>query len=276
VSLPPEALARGTAAEVRRVGGGDINEGWQVVWADGRRSFFKTRRDPGPGEYAAEAAGLEWLRQPGWLQVPDVLAVGEDFLELGWVDEGRLDRAGVRELGHGLARVHLSGAAAFGGAGPLRIGRLELPNGPLDRWSDFYAQRRLLPLAAAAGLSPRGRRALERVCERLPDLAGPAEPPARIHGDLWSGNVLAGRDGRPWLIDPVAHGGHREVDLAMLELFGGPGIREPYGEAAPLAAGWEDRVALWQLFPLLVHAALFGGSYAASVERSAVRYVGHG
>jgi fructosamine-3-kinase len=182
----------------------------------------------------------------------------------------------VLALGHGLARVHLAGAEAFGGEGPLRIGRLELPNGRLERWSDFYAQRRLLPLIGPAGLGERGRRAVERLCGRLGDLAGPEEPPARLHGDLWAGNVLAGRDGRPWLIDPVAHGGHREVDLAMLELFGGPAIRAPYGEVAPLAAGWEDRVALWQLFPLLVHAALFGGSYAASAERIAVRYAGHG
>ncbi len=274
MSLPPEALARGTPAEVRRVGGGDINEGWRVVWSDGRRSFFKTRADPGPGEYAREAAGLDWLREPGGLQVPDVLAVGEDFLELAWVDEGRLDAAGVLALGHGLAQVHQAGATAFGGEGPLRIGRLELPNAPLERWSDFYAQRRLLPLLGPAGLGERGRRGVERVCERLGDLAGPEEPPARVHGDLWSGNVLAGRDGRPWLIDPVAHGGHREVDLAMLDLFGGPAIRPAYAEAAPLAPGWEDRVALWQLFPLLVHAALFGGSYVASAERIAVRYGG--
>lgn len=274
MSLPPEALARGTPATVRRVGGGDINEAWQVVWPDGRRSFIKTRADPGPGEYAAEAAGLDWLRAPGGLQVPAVLGVGADFLELEWIDQGVLDAAGVRGLGQGLARVHLAGAAAFGGDGPLRIGRLELPNAPLGRWADFYAQRRLLPLVGAAGLSARGRRAVERVCDRLGDLGGPDEPPARIHGDLWAGNVMAGTDGRAWLIDPVAHGGHREVDLAMLELFGGPAVRPAYAEVAPLATGWEDRVGLWQLFPLLVHAALFGGSYVASAERIATRYGG--
>jgi fructosamine-3-kinase len=276
VPLPPEALARGEAASVRRVAGGDINEAWQVTWADGRRSFVKTRADAGPGEYAAEAAGLGWLGAAGGLRVPDVLAVGEDFLELDWVDAGRLDRAGAVELGRGLAAVHAAGADRFGGPGPLRIGRLALPNDPLPTWPEFYAERRLAPLIGEAGLSARGRRAVGRVCERIDELGGPAESPARLHGDLWGGNVLAGRDGRPWLIDPVAHGGHREVDLAMLALFGGPppGALEAYAEAAPLAAGWEDRVGLWQLFPLLVHAVLFGGSYAGSVERVAAGYVG--
>ncbi len=274
--LPPEALGRGEAAAVRRVAGGDINEAWQVVWADGRRSFVKTRPDAGPGEYAAEAAGLRWLGESGGLRVPDVLAVGEDFLELDWVDAGRLDGPGAAGLGRGLAVVHAAGAERFGAPWPMRIGRLSLPNDPLPTWPEFFVERRLAPLIGEAGLSARGRRALERVCERIGDLAGPAEPPARVHGDLWGGNVLAGRDGRPWLIDPVAHGGHREVDLAMLALFGGPpaGVVDAYAEAAPLAAGWEDRVGLWQLFPLLVHAVLFGGSYARSVERVAAGYVG--
>jgi fructosamine-3-kinase len=124
-------------------------------------------------------------------------------------------------------------------------------------------------------LSASGARAVERVCGRIGDLAGPAEPPARLHGDLWGGNVLAGADGAARLIDPAAYGGHREVDLAMLRLFGPPSERvfAAYDEAAPLADGHRDRVELWQLFPLLVHAALFGGSYGTSVERAAVRYV---
>jgi fructosamine-3-kinase len=110
------------------------------------------------------------------------------------------------------------------------------------------------------------------------ELAGPEEPPARVHGDLWSGNVLAGADGRPWLIDPAAHGAHRELDLSMLDLFGSvpDRTRAAYEEVWPLGEGFEERVALWQLQPLLVHAILFGGSYGAAVDRVARRYAGRG
>ena len=208
-------------------------------------------------------------------------------------------RRAQEELGRGLAALHAAGAPEFGapppGAptppaspdadaappprAPLRIGELSLPNDPAPDWPTFYARRRLEPLVALClergTLSASGARAVERVCERIGDLAGPAEPPARLHGDLWGGNVLAGADGRARLIDPAAYGGHREVDLAMLRLFGAPSERvfAAYDEVTPLADGHRERVELWQLFPLLVHAALFGGSYGASVERAAVRYV---
>jgi fructosamine-3-kinase len=111
------------------------------------------------------------------------------------------------------------------------------------------------------------------VCERITELAGPEEPPARLHGDLWSGNVLWDRTGRPWLVDPGAYGGHREVDLAMLNLFGAPGpaFLAAYEERHPLADGHKERVELWQLFPLLVHAALFGGAYRQAAANAAAR-----
>jgi fructosamine-3-kinase len=136
-------------------------------------------------------------------------------------------------------------------------------------WPRWYAGHRVLPYLRRAvddgTISPGEAAVVERVCERLADLAGPAEPPARLHGDLWSGNVLWGADGRAWLIDPAAHGGHRETDLAMLRLFGCPyldRVLEAYAQAAPLADGWTARVPLHQLFPLLVHTVLFGRGYA--------------
>ena len=113
------------------------------------------------------------------------------------------------------------------------------------------------------------------MCARMPELAGPPEPPARLHGDLWSGNVLWGRDGRAWLIDPAAYGGHREVDLAMLRLFGSPGQALPRrlrGAPPARARATRSGSTLYQLFPLLVHAALFGGGYPASAERVARKY----
>jgi fructosamine-3-kinase len=268
------AVARATGSDVRslrRVGGGDINDAYAAELADGRRAFVKTRPDAPPGEYAAEAAALRWLGEPASIGVPEVLGVADELLALEWLEPGPAGDAAL--LGEGLARVHAAGADAFGGAAPLRIGPLTLPNDPLPDWPAFYAERRLRPLIARARLSPAGARAVEGVCERIADLAGPPEPPARLHGDLWSGNVLWS-GGAPYLIDPIAYGGHREVDLAMLQLFGAPGARffAAYEEVAPLADGWQERVGLYQLFPLLVHAALFGGSYGASVERVARGY----
>jgi fructosamine-3-kinase len=289
VTLPgPLALAveRATGrapSAARRVAGGDLNEAWRVE-LDGGAGFVKTRPGATREEYEAEANGLRWLGEPGALAVPEVLGVAEDppALVLAWVDEG--PRGDEAALGRGLAAIHAAGAPGFGAAEPgaegdvLHIGPLALPDEPAAGWPAFYAERRLrplLPLAVDRGaLTAAGLAAVERVCERVPDLAGPPEPPARLHGDLWAGNVLWARDGRPWLIDPAAHGGHREVDLAMLRLFGSPGpaFLAAYEELRPLAPGHAERVALWQLFPLLVHAVLFGGAYGAAAERAARRY----
>lgn len=281
MTLPPGAR------NPRAVGGGDINEAWHVELEDGREAFVKTRPDVAPEEYALEAAGLRWLAEPGALAVPDVLEVAEDYLALEWIEQGRLSAAGAEQLGRGLATVHAAGAPAFGDPGfardlgvQARIGSLRMPNEPAGDWPSFYAERRLLPLARVASergaLSDRGVSAVERVCERLEDLSGPPEPPARLHGDLWNGNVLADATGRPWLIDPSAYGGHREVDLAMLRLFGAPSeaVFDAYEEVSPLADGWQERVGLWQLLPLLVHAILFGGSYCSAAERMALRFAG--
>ncbi|GAA2262769.1 hypothetical protein GCM10010415_27530 [Streptomyces atrovirens] len=163
---------------------------------------------------------------------------------------------------------------AFIGLAPMR-------NVTGDDWPGWYAGHRVLPYLRRAvddGTVTAGEAGVvERVCERLPEPAGPAEPPARLHGDLWNGNVLWGSDGHVRLIDPAAHGGHRETDLAMLALFGCPrldAVLDGYREVAPLADGWRTRVGVHQLFPLLVHAVLFGRGYAGqvlAVARSAAR-----
>lgn len=283
-----------TVTDLRRVAGGDLNDAYAVRLADGRAVFVKTSADAAPGGYAAEAAGLRWIASAtGAPAVPEVLGVVDPpgseaeprMLALSWVDPGPLSNAGAETLGQGLAALHRAGAPGYCAAPPgapagLRIGPLELPAGSASTWVEAYATFRLRPLAqrAASGgaLMSDGLAALERVCERLPELAGPTEPPARLHGDLWGGNVLANPRGVPYLIDPAAYGGHREMDLAMLRLFGGPGRRcfSAYAEAFPLADGHLERVELWQLFPLLVHAVLFGGGYAERAVAIARRYAG--
>lgn len=148
-------------------------------------------------------------------------------------------------------------------------------NDPAPTWPSWYATDRVLPYlrtARDAGtIDAAGATEVERVCERIEELAGPAEPPARLHGDLWAGNVLWTAAGAT-LIDPAAHGGHRETDLAMLALFGCPCLDlviAAYAETAPPATGWQARVPLHQLFPLLVHAVLFGRGYAGRAVAAA-------
>lgn len=293
--MPPaeliEALAAETGAAVsstRPLGGGDINDAFAVELADGRRLFVKTRAGAAAGEYAAEAAGLRWLGEGEVVRVPAVIAAGGGevpYLALEWIEPGRLSEAGAEQFGAALARMHRLGAPAHAwlpgveAGAEQRLGSLGLAAEPGESWPRVYVTQRLLPLARLASergsLGREGVAAIERVCERIDDLAGPPEPPARLHGDLWSGNLHADEHGRGWLIDPSAQGGHREMDLAMLRLFGAPSPRifSSYEEVAPLAAGHAERVGLWQLQPLLVHAALFGGHYGAAATRAAAAYL---
>ena len=268
-------------------GAGSINETWRLELASGGLAFVKSRAGSTGAEFEAEAAGLRWLAAAGAVRVPKVLAFGIEpgWLALAWVEPGPSGAGGAEELGRGLGLLHEAGADAHGGLPPgspdqvLRIGPLELACGPAESWPSVYARRILLPLVQAArdggSLTSADATAVGGVAGRIDELAGPEESPARLHGDLWTGNVHSDAAGRPWLIDPAAYGGHREVDLAMLRLFGSPGARlfDAYEEVHPLAAGHGERVELWQLFPLLVHAVLFGGSYGTRAGDAARRYL---
>lgn len=283
-----DAAERALGARIEesgRVGGGDINDAWALLLEGGGRAFLKSRAGAPEHEFGAEAAGLRWLGEPGGLPVPEVLAVIDEGdlrgLVLEWVERG--GRADDEELGRGLATTHAAGADAFDALPPdsprteLRFGGGEVESFGGDTWAEVYAARlqRLVRAAFERGaISERCGGLVEDLCERMDDLAGPDERPARVHGDLWSGNVIAGSDGRSWLIDPKAHGAHREMDLAMLDLFGSVSTRTlgAYSEVWPLDAGRGERVGLWQLQPLLVHAILFGGSYGSAVEQTAALY----
>lgn len=258
-------------------------------------TFVKRRPGAPAGFFAVEAAGLRWLGEPGpphgdGVAVARPLDVGDDELVLPRITEVAPTAAAARAFGAALAVTHAAGAEGFGrppGAwtGDGFIGPLDLPHhhGPDgdEHWGPFFARLRLRPYLDAArargAIDAAGARCVAAVCARLEDgdrsLTGPPEPPARIHGDLWAGNVLWGPDGVV-LIDPAAHGGHRETDLAMLALFGLPhldAVLAGYQDAAPLAPGWRRRVAVHQLHPLLVHAVLFGPGYGAQAAATASR-----
>ncbi len=242
---------------------------------------FRKDRPPAPGAYPAEAAGLRWLAGAGGAAVVGVLAVGEDFLELDRLDTTRPTSAAAAAFGAALAVTHDAGATAWGAppegwTGPNFIGRQPMRCDPAASFGVFYAEQRVLPyLRRAADRGHVGGSVIElveRACARI--AAGEFdgnEPPARIHGDLWSGNVLWTPDGVV-LIDPAAHGGHRETDLAMLTLFGTPCLSDilaGYDGARALADGWRERVPLHQLHPLAVHAASHGPSYAGPLADAA-------
>lgn len=260
--------------DAQRVSGGHICAAWRGVTGNGEVVFAKTLAAAPAGFFAAEADGLAWLTVAGGPPLPRVRAVSVDGLVLEWIDSATPTAQTAEDFGRRLAAMHAAGAAPFGRDADGFIGSVPLPNTPAATWSEFYVERRVLPYVDV--LTAEQRRDVERACARITDLAGPPEPPARIHGDLWSGNLLWARDG-VWLVDSAAaHGGHRETDLAMLLWFGAPHldtIVAAYDEVAPLADGWRARVALHQLHPMLVHATLFGGGYgerAAAAARAAL------
>ena len=260
------------------VAGGDICTANRLRLSDGRVVLIKTHPHPPDGFFEAEARGLDWLRVDGGVPVPEVLAVDHDCVIIPWVEPGKVNNESATGFGAALAVTHLSSPASYGLEHDGYIGRLPLPNATAPTWGEFFATRRVLPylkVAADRGhVAPDDVSIIEGLVGRLEDLL-PEEAPSRLHGDLWNGNVLWGSDSRVWLIDPAAYAGHREADLAMLALFGMPNlprVLDAYQEAAPLTDGWEERVGLHQLFPLLVHAAMFGGTYGARAAAIAAKF----
>ena len=259
--------------------------GWWASPVD----VFRKQGDGAPeGYFAWEAAGLRWLAAAGGAPVVEVVDVGSHHLDLRRLEPVRPSAAAAERLGRDLAATHAAGAPAHG-CGPEGwerdgwFGPLEEPLpmvlGGWTRWGEMYAEARVVPLARRcrdAGLLDGDQaRLLDRVCARLRSgVFDTDDVPCRIHGDLWAGNVLWTADGAT-LIDPAAHGGHRETDLALLALFGAPHLdrlRAGYAEVHPPAEGWEQRTGLHQLHCLLVHAAVYGSGWAGRAMQVAARY----
>jgi fructosamine-3-kinase len=267
------------------VAGGDINQVQHVRLQDGRELLVKTQRAALPGLFSDEARGLAWLAQAKALRLPEVVFASEAdhqgpaCLVLEWIERGPRARDYDEQLGVGLARLHRAGAPSFGLEHDNYLASLRQQNGPAERWGTFYAERRIAPLAERAaqrGELPHAlQRRIEQLIVRIPSLVGPEEPPARLHGDLWSGNVLCDVQGAPVLIDPAVYGGQRELDLAMMRLFAGfsETVYAAYGGAFPLSPGHAERVPLYQLYPLLAHVNLFGAAYLAQLSHCISHWV---
>ena len=271
-----EALLGTAVVATTPVAGGDVCTATRLRLSDGRSAFVKTRPHAPPGFFESEARGLAWLAEASGAPVPEVLGVSDDCLVLSWIEPGRPSADGVEEFARRLAQTHAAGAPSFGAEHDGYLATVPLTNTPADAWPAFWVTRRVLPYLKVARdrghVNDTDARTIESVMERIDELAGPPEPPSRIHGDLWSGNVVWSVEATGHLVDPAAHGGHRETDLAMLALFGAPHLSrllDAYDEAAGLADGWRDRQPLHQIHPLLVHAILFGGSYGARAGTAA-------
>ncbi len=276
IAAKAEALLGAGVVATTPVAGGDTNTAIRLRLTDGRSAVLKTRPHAPHDFYTAEADGLRWLAEAGGVAVPEVLGVSEDCLIVSWIEPAKATADAAEAFGRAVAQTHAAGAEEFGFVRDGHIGLAPLPTKPAAPWTEFYATRRVLPYLKVAvdrgAMTSEDAAPVEEVVRRLDELAGPAEPPARLHGDLWSGNVVWSTEDRAFLIDPAAYGGHRETDLAMLALFGIQHLQrivDSYDEASPLADGWRERVPLHQLHPLLVHAALFGGTYGARASAAA-------
>lgn len=237
--------------------GGDLSEVLQIEFADGDRVVAKR----GP-MVAREARMLGAIADAG-VPAPAVLGVSGAVMFLELLEEVRPTPDHWARFGADLARLHATPGDAYGWAEDYAFGPVTIRNAPLEDWPGFWGTRRLLPFVTE--IAPDLGARIERLATRLGDLLPAAPLPGLLHGDLWTGNLLA-TDAAIHLIDPACCFGHGEVDLAMLHLFGGPGpgFNEAYGRLEP---GWEQRLAIYSLFPALVHLRLFGAGYRAMVER---------
>ena len=270
----------------RPVSGGDINRAYVLELSNGERIFMKANSRKNLGFFRAEAEGLQAMRSTNTVKVPAVLAIGTEassaFLLLEYLEEGERSGAGSEELGRALALMHLADTGRFVSNGKYGfycdnfIGASEQSNLPTDNWVDFFIQRRLMPQfeKASGWFGKEEHRDFDSFLGNLTQILSEPAHPSLLHGDLWSGNYMIDQSGAPWLIDPAVYVGHAEADLAMTELFGGFDRKfyDAYNETAGIDPGYPERRDIYNLYHLLNHLNLFGGSYLHSVQAVIKRY----
>lgn len=258
---------------ISTVHGGDINEAFSLTTDSGIYFLKVNKAKSFPEMFAKEKNGLEALREKSTLRIPKVLGVTEtenkQFLFMEFIQQGKSLSNFWENFGGKLAEMHLNSSENFGWETDNYMGNLTQKNNWTESWADFFANCRILPLVEILfqrqSFSKNTVEKAENLCQRIEEIF-PNESPAFIHGDLWSGNFMTDEVGNPVLIDPAVSFSHREMDLGMTKLFGGfsENFYDAYHENYPLEKGWNERLPLSQLYPLLIHAVLFGGSYISS------------
>lgn len=264
-----------TVDRIERVHGGDINEAYCLITSNGKY-FLKVNENAGcPLMFEKEARGLDLLRKNCSLIIPQVIKYGsfgdQQYLLLEWLEKGSPQNNLWEKFGGRLALMHKQPQQYFGLNEDNYIGSRRQINDQHNEWHLFYAEHRIMSLVHSLFyskiFSSKDLDTAELFCSRLKDIF-PTEPPALLHGDLWAGNYLITSSCDPAIFDPAVYFGHREMDIGMTKLFGGFDQRfyDVYNETYPLEKGWKKRLPVTQIYPLLVHAVLFGGHYIGSVK----------
>ncbi len=280
-------------AETDRLSGGDINKAYGLTLTNGKHIFMKANAKQNAAFFTAESAGLTAIAKTGAISTPEILCTGTDdgedvgysFLLLKFIKSGKRNKDYWIDFAHNLAAMHKTDTSVyfddggkFGFFQDNFVGARPQINTPCDSWISFFRDNRLVPQFKAADsyFDEADRSLITKLLDHLEDFMIEPEKPSLLHGDLWSGNVMCGPDGKAMLIDPAAYVGHAEADLAMTELFGGfpPEFYEAYREAKPLQSGYENRRDLYNLYQLLNHLNLFGPSYLGPVKSIVAEYVG--
>lgn len=266
-----------SVTSAQRISGGSINQAAKVTLNDGTVCFLKWNTSADPEMFVVEEKGLELLASAGTpLRIPDVLGTGQTdegigFLVQGFIAEGRAKPNSAVNFGRALAQLHKQHNDTFGLDYDNFIGRLPQANTPHESWVDFFIQERMEPQLQMASDSGKLRSgtisSFKSMYKKLPDIF-PNEPPSLLHGDLWGGNYFFDQNGKATIYDPAVYYGHREIELAFTHLFGGfpSNFYSAYNKTYPLSSGFSQRKDIYNLYPLLVHTNLFGGSYARQVE----------